>query len=110
VAQLQEASKTDIAAQVSQILVRQKRQIPMRVLMDWDIRKEKDANTVKIFYLQSLSVAEFLIKSYGSAAFGELCRNLKNGKTFEEALRGAYTNNINTIEDLESKWVAAMGP
>ena len=96
VAQLQEASKSEIAHQICRALVLQQRQIPLATLMVWDIRQEKDPNKVKVFYAQSLSVVEFLLKNYGSVAFGDLCRNLKNGKTFEEALRGAYTNNINT--------------
>ena len=107
VAQLQEASKSQMAATACRNLIQRGENIPFAILMKWDIRQERDPNKVMVFYLQSLSVVEFLIKNYGSTAFGELCHHLKNGKTFEEALRGAYTNNINTIEKLESKWVTA---
>lgn len=108
VAQLQEASKSEIAARICRTLIERKKYIPLSVLMNWDVRTEEDKSKVAVFYAQSLSIVEFLLKRYGNAAFGELCGHLKNGKTFEEALRGAYTNNINTITDLENKWITSM--
>ena len=108
VAQLHEKSKTQVAAQTMKALIKHRQYIPLAILMSWDIRKEQDSHKVQIFYMESLSIVEYLLKNYGSTAFGKLCHHLKDGKTFEEALRGTYTNNINTIEDLESKWITSM--
>lgn len=108
VAQLQEREKSAIADQMMRILMKRGQYIDFHYLSQWDIRKERDVFKIKVFYAQSLSVIEFLIKTYGSAAFGRLCRNLKDGKTFEEALRHAYTNRIDTLSDLEEKWVRYM--
>ncbi len=70
-----------------------------------DVRLEKDPRSVVIFYAQSLTIIEFLIKNYGGAAFSRLCQNLRDGKSFDEALRLAYTNTINSAGELEEKWI-----
>lgn len=108
IAQLQEASKSVEADRIMRFLVSRSGYIPFTLLMRMDIRKEKDAGKVQIFYAQSLSVVEFLIRQYGSSAFGNFCRNLRDGKNVEEALRHAYTNRINTISELEQKWLMHM--
>jgi hypothetical protein len=104
VAQLSEEYKTQIAHQMMRILVGRDQHIPIETLMAWDIRREKDPHKVKIFYAQSLSMVEFLIDRHGSAAFARLCRNVRDGGSFEESLRGAYSNQINSLTDLEDKW------
>ena len=45
-----------------------------------------DANTlVSTYYLQSVSVVEFLIQRYGTDRFIHFCRQLRDGKSLEEA-------------------------
>ena len=86
-------------------LAKSRQYIPLRTLMRWDIRKESDGQKVKIFYLESVSLVDFMIKTYGSSAFGNFCRNLREGKGFEGSLKSAYTVTINSVENLEKKWV-----
>ncbi|MFA5088359.1 MAG: peptidase MA family metallohydrolase [Candidatus Omnitrophota bacterium] len=108
VAQLQETDKPAVADRVMRSLVRKGSYIPLRVFINWDIRREEDAAKVQVFYAQSVSLVDFLIKNYGSEAFGRLCRSLREGKNFEEALRSVYSRSIETLDDLERKWVSYL--
>ena len=105
VAQLQESNKKELAGRYLKTLAKSRQYIPLRILMRWDIRKESDGQKVKIFYLESVSLVDFMIKTYGSSAFGNFCRNLREGKGFEGSLKSAYTVTINSVENLEKKWV-----
>ncbi len=109
VAQLQESDKKLRADQSLRPVIKRGIHIPFNLLMAWDIRKETDSQKVSLFYLQSVSIVDFLLKRYGSGSFGNLCRGLKNGKGFEEALRAAYSSAFfKSIEELEKKWLSDM--
>ncbi|VAX35347.1 hypothetical protein MNBD_UNCLBAC01-30 [hydrothermal vent metagenome] len=108
IAQLQEPTKRMVAHQIMRNSVRQGDYISFASLMSQDIRGETDTKKVKIFYAQSISIIDFLIKKYGSNKFGQFCRQLKNGKTLEEALRATYTLSIESVDALEQRWVEYM--
>jgi len=61
-------------------------------------------NLVDTFYLEAASLVGFLIERYGSDNFAYFCRQLRDGKSLEEALTFAYPTNIRSITDLENKW------
>lgn len=61
-------------------------------------------NLVNIYYIQSVSLVGFLIEKYGSESFATFCRQLRDGKSLEEALRFSYSTHIQTLNDLEFKW------
>ena len=105
VAQLQEKNKKMLADQLMRKLVPSKQYIPLQILAQWDIRNENDPKKVMVFYAQSLSVVDFMIRNYGSHRFGNLCRGLKDGLSFEKALKSAYTSLFDSLLDLEEKWV-----
>jgi hypothetical protein len=46
-------------------------------------------NMVNTYYLQAVSLVGFLIGRYGSDSFAEFCRQLRDGKNMEEALKFA---------------------
>ena len=79
--------------------------IPIRELMTMEIKQEKDPVKVQLYYLQSVSIVDFLITKYGSSEFGQLCVHLKEGKVFEEALKLTYVSIIGSVDDLEKKWL-----
>lgn len=108
VAQLQEREKRAIAKQLMMRLVAQNKQPPLNVLTTMSIKGEQNQAKIKIFYTQSLSVIDFLITNYGSESFGNLCRNMRDGKSFEAALAGAYPNNFSSLADLDRKWTASL--
>ncbi len=58
---------------------------------------------VEKFYIQSVSLVDFLITRHGGGKFTDLCRLLRDGKTVEEALRKTYPS-IGTAAQLESEW------
>lgn len=61
-------------------------------------------NLIATYYLQSVSLVGFLIEKYGSDRFREFCRQLRDGKTIEEALRFAYPTYIRNLKELEDMW------
>lgn len=61
-------------------------------------------NLISIYYLQSFSLVGYLIEKYGPNRFTQFCRELRDGKTVEEALRAVYFEYIKSINDLEEKW------
>ena len=101
--------------------------LSLKYMMDLDIRLIKDTDTVyfhantiddkpgfividgrnliELFYLQSASLVGFLIEVYGSDSFTDFCRQLRDGKTLEKALRLAYPNSLNSLAELEKGWL-----
>lgn len=61
-------------------------------------------NFVNIYYLQSFSLVGFLIDKYGSGSFADFCRQLRDGKSLEEAMQFAYPARLRNLNDLETEW------
>lgn len=89
-------------------LAKNNRSIPFEIFQNLDIRRETEEIKVAIFYAQSRSVVEFLIKVYGQEAFQRLCVNLRDEMDFEQALKGAYPVAIDSLPNLEQKWLSYM--
>lgn len=105
VAQSQESQKVAFADQLMPRLIVLGRYLPLDQLVSVDIRSETDKLRVRIFYAQSVSVVNFLIKNYGHEAFGRLCRSIGEGNSFERSLAMAYASSIGSIKALENKWI-----
>lgn len=111
VAQWEEESKRkDIKLMVKE-LYKEDSLLSIEDMMKLDIRKIKDKNAVYIrtYYLQSVSLVGFLIERYGSERFAEFCRQLRDGKTLEEALSFAYPTYIRSFKDLDNSWRQYLG-
>ncbi len=108
IAQLYEAGKSESAFKIMRSFLAQDQYIPLEHLMIWDIQQETDPLKVAVFYAQSLSIVEFLIKKHGSDAFGRLCRQIRDGRDFESALQRVYPSTIKDLNDLERKWISFM--
>jgi len=59
---------------------------------------------VNTFYVESVSLVDFLISRFGSDKFIEFCRQLRDGKSLEEALRFSYPVNIRNLDEFEREW------
>lgn len=59
---------------------------------------------VSTYYLQAASLVGFLIEKHASDNFAEFCRQLRDGRNLEEALRKAYSTHVNDLSELEKKW------
>ncbi|MFH0827389.1 MAG: hypothetical protein V1923_05880 [Candidatus Omnitrophota bacterium] len=64
---------------------------------------------ISTYYLQSVSLIGFLIEVFGSYSFADFCRQLRDGKRLEEALRFAYPAKIRSLEELEKEWKKYLG-
>ncbi len=64
---------------------------------------------IRTYYLQSVSLVGFLIETFGSYSFADFCRQLRDGKGLEEALRFAYPTRIRGLEGLEKVWREYLG-
>lgn len=107
-AQLQEKSKREIAKEFMRRYLVKNKPIPLNVLLTKGIRLEIDPIKVSLFYAQSISVVDFLMTKYGRYKFSELCRNLREGKNFQQALKSSYPVTFEKIGDLEKKWLSYM--
>jgi len=108
VAQIQEKYKRERANQVMKGLVRNEQHIPLEIFFRLDTRVMTDQLYISVFYAQSISLIDYLIKNYGSRRFGELCSQMRDGLNFEESLGKSYTNIINSSQELEKKWLSYM--
>lgn len=108
VAQLQELGKREEADRVMRKAVELGYFIPFSHFIREDIGIIQDKVYAVFFYAQSVSVVYFLVQQYGSQKFGELCRELRDGQTFESALLKTYTSLIKSVEDFEQKWLYSM--
>ncbi len=108
VAQLEEAGVRDVVQEAMQPLVAARRHIPLAALQSMTVTGEKDPVKVSLFYAQSLSIVVFLIEKHGRDAFHRLCRELRGGRPFEDALAHAYPGSITSLTQLEGRWVRSF--
>ena len=105
VAQWEEPAKRTIAKQIARSLIVNQKYYPIRDLTAMDIRNSKDEGAVQFFYMESVTVVEFLIKRYGAQSFTEFCRQLRDGKSLDEALTFTYSASMRNLEELQSQWI-----
>ncbi len=79
--------------------------IPVTELLNYSLQGKEDSREVSMFYVESLYIVDFLIKTYGKEKFKELCRCLRDGKAFEEALKDVYYPELTSMEDLQAAWI-----
>lgn len=108
VAQLEESGKADVVQDAMRPVVTSGKFIPMDSFNLMTITGEKEEIKVSLFYAQSLSVVLFLIQKYGSDAFHRFCHELRDGKSFENALDRAYPSAIRSMADLQDHWVKSF--
>ena len=104
VAQWEEDDKRQAALLAMPRLVAAADTFTTQTLTTLDIRKESDPQKAHLFYMQAISLVDFLIKNYGASSFTVFCRELRDGKDLEVGMRIAYSNSIQNIEDLDDKW------
>lgn len=104
VAQWMEPRKREAVQMVIARLAEQGKLIPLRRMMTLDIRTSHDDDLVNVYYIQAVSLVSFLVTKYTAARFTDFCRQLRDGKSIEEALTFAYPTFIRSIGELEEKW------
>ena len=64
------------------------------------------AQMIRLYYAQALSVVEFLMQRYGTDRFVQLCRQLRDGRTLDEALPFVFPAQMRTLDEMETQWTA----
>lgn len=63
------------------------------------------AQTARAFYAQSVSLVGCLIQKGGQRNFAVFCRQLRDGKSVEDALRFTYPRSMRSIGALQKAWM-----
>jgi hypothetical protein len=108
VAQWEEPRRREFAKKYVRNLLKNEKAYTVDELFTVDVRRLVDKKKVEAFYMQSVSVVDFLITAYGGGAFTEFCRQLRDGRDVPEALRKAYPG-LRTMEELDARWRLLYG-
>lgn len=108
VAQWEEPQKRTLAKRIALFLLEKKEVIPLKDLATVNDLSDKTQQKIHYFYMESVSVVDFLMKTYGSRAFTDFCRQLRDGKSMDEALRLAYSGSIRDVDELQNKWIKSI--
>lgn len=104
VAQWEEPAKREIVKQAMQEVLKKGEALPLKTLTETDVRNWTDSGKVTAFYIQAMSIVDFLVTRFGAGDFIAFCRQLRDGKSFQEALMFSYPTAIRDLSDLEGKW------
>lgn len=105
VAQRQERSKRELINYYVRTLYEKKQLLSLKSLTEMDVRRVAEGAQAQDFYVQAASLVSFLIEGYGVDNFTYFCRQLRDGKSLDEALRFAYAGRIGSSSELERKWL-----
>ena len=104
VAQWMEPHKRKQIKVVIRRLAENRRLLSLNQMMILDVRKSNNPDIVNTYYIQAVSLVDFLMTEYGASRFNSFCRQLRDGKSIEDSLKFAYPVSIRSIKDLEEKW------
>lgn len=77
--------------------------IPLTELMNVRLYSQSDSALVKLFYLESASIVNFMITEFGDYRFKKLCSALKENRSFENAIIDIYPR-VKSFDDLNKQW------
>jgi len=78
--------------------------IPLSDLSTIRLYSNTDQELVNLFYTEAASIVYYLITELGEYKFVDLCKELKNGKSFEKAIVATYMR-FKDMDDLNKAWV-----
>ncbi|MFA5099655.1 MAG: hypothetical protein WC547_02085 [Candidatus Omnitrophota bacterium] len=59
---------------------------------------------VNSYYMEAASLVSFMIDKYGSMEFSNFCRQLRDGKSVEDAVKNVYYTHIRDMVEFEMCW------
>ncbi len=110
VAQWQEPQRRPIARQAGYTVMLKRGVYPFEQFTSISSLDDRSKTDVHHFYMQALSVVDFLIKQHGTVLFTQFCRQLRDGKSLNDALKSAYAQAIPNQSALEEKWLKYVSP
>lgn len=108
VAQWQEKGKRKLARQKAKELLEQGRLSSLKklfVINTPQLYQTRYDKSVHEFYVEAISLVDFLITRYGTDNFTKFCRQLRDGKSMNEALRFSYPKSMRSVDKLEKEWI-----
>lgn len=85
----------------------QGRIIPLNDLENIDPHRLSDTGMIKLFYAESVSVINYLIRHFGKDDFVFFCQSLRDRRDMERALSYAYS--LKNTRELEDGWRREQG-
>lgn len=107
VAMYQEKAKRWGAHETVKRAIKEQQFIPLKALSRKKMRDLKNQKELSLFYSHAASIVYFMIKELGSYRFLNLCKNIKNGLSFDMALEKSY-RQFKGLDDLQKAWVAYL--
>ena len=95
--------------QIARKSIQDKKWIPLAKLSQTHSMVAASADEVALFYAESQSLVRFLLSAEKPGRFVQLCRDIRDGIVFEEALKKNYPKEFESVSELETKWVASNG-
>lgn len=105
VAQWQEKGRAQFAKKKMRKLLESYTPIPIERLTTLNIGKVTNEAIVELYYVQAISLIDFLVRSYGGDNFIFFCKYLRDGKDVGEALKFTYPVSIRSVDVLHNKWL-----
>jgi hypothetical protein len=78
--------------------------IPLTELTNMRLYSDSPEERVQLFYAEAASVVNYMINELGEYRFVKLCRELRAGKGFMEAVESSYVR-FSDLEDLNRAWI-----
>lgn len=103
VAQWEEPKKRQMAKQIAKWLIHFDKDLTVQDLTATNVRRLDDEEKVSFYYMQSVSLVDFMISKYGVRSFTEFCRALRDGKSFNEALKSSF-GSVENLAELDIAW------
>ncbi len=105
IAQWEEPKKRQMAKQAAKWLIHYDKDLPVQDLTTTNVRVMKDGEKVTFYYMQSVSIVDFLMTKFGARSFTDFCRALRDGKSFDQALKSSF-GSIENLAELDIAWRA----
>ena len=105
VAQWEEKGKRKLVKRKMRQLLQFHDPISIERMMTLNIGEIKNEVIVELYYVEAISLVNFLITEYGADNFIFFCRQLRDGKNVNEALKFAYPTSIRDVNTLQTKWL-----
>ena len=104
VAQWEEPAKRAVVRLVMKSYLEKGKQYSIKDLTEIDVRNVKVELAVQLYYVEAASVIDFLAHEHGTDNFTAFCRQLRDGKNLEEALRFSYPTQMRSLTEMEEQW------
>lgn len=108
IASLQEKSKRFAATQTVRDLITEGRLLNFEQLASMESPHDMDKETAEAFYAESIGMMDYLINTFGRTKFAIMCRKIKEGVSFDEALDNTYYE-FKTPKDVFERWLKELG-